>query len=147
MTLPRLEAVRWDDLDFLGWRDLGGAGTAYMVAPHPAGDPAADVVGIVLRLSKDAGRAGRKNMCALCLTTHSTSDMALMVAPLAGAAGRKGNTVGTYLCANLACSLYARGIKRPDRAQPTETLATEQKVARLVDNLDTFVRRVVTPRA
>lgn len=142
LALPRtLESSRWHDLDFLGWRDPGAPGSAYLVAPHHD-----DVVGLVLRVGKGGGRAGRKNMCALCLTTHSTTDMALMVAPLPGAAGRKGNTVGTYLCADLACSLYARGAKRPARAQPEETITAEQKVERLRGNLADFLRRVVTPR-
>ena len=81
-------------------------------------------------------------MCSLCLTVHSTTDVALMVAPRPGAAGRAGNTVGAYLCVDLACSLYARGRKRPDRVQPEETLTPEQKVERLRVNLATFLRRV-----
>lgn len=145
LPLPRtLASTRWADLDLLGWRDPGAPGTAYLVTPHPAeGGPDAEVVGVVLRLANRVGTGGRKNMCAFCLTTHSTTDMALMAAPLAGAAGRNGNTVGTYLCADLACSLYARGLKRPERAQPVETIGTEQKVERLRTNLDTFVRRVL----
>lgn len=43
----------------------------------------------------------------------------------------------------MACSLYARGLKRPDRVQPVETLSVEARVDRLRVNLDTFVRRVV----
>lgn len=145
LPLPKeLAKVRWADLDFLGWRDQGAPGTAYVVAPAPDGD---GVVGLVLRVNDTPGRARVKNMCTLCLTTHSSGDMALMVAPLAGAAGRSGNTVGNYLCADLACSLYARGLKRPERAQPEETLTPEQKVERLRTNLRAFVRRVVSGRA
>lgn len=141
LPLPRgLTATAWEQRDFLGWRDPGAPGAAYVVAPWRD-----RLVGLVLRVSTDRRATGRKNMCALCLTTHSTTDVALMVAPRAGAAGRKGNTVGTYLCADLACSLYVRRIKRPDRAQPEETLTDEQRIARLHDNLDTFVRRVVEP--
>jgi len=148
LPLPRtLASTRWEDLDLLGWRDQGAPGTAYLVAPHPGADSSATrVVGMVLRVADRAGHGGRKNMCALCATTHSSSDMALMVAPVAGPAGRRGNTVGNYLCADLACSLYVRGLKRPHRAQPHETLEVEQKVARLRTNLDAFVRRVLAPR-
>jgi len=42
---------------------------------------------------------------------HRGTDIALFVAAHAGTAGRQGNTVGTYICADLACSLYIRGIK------------------------------------
>ena len=142
-----LATTRWADLDVLGWRDPRSPGTAYLVVPGETLGQERDPVGILLRVAPSAGTAGRKNMCTLCLTTHSSSDMALMVAPLAGAAGRKGNTVGTYVCGDLACSLYARGLKRPNRAQPVETLAVEQKVARLRDNVATFVRRVERPAA
>ena len=139
LPLPRgLESTRWEQLDFLGWGDPGAPGAAYLVAPWRG-----DLVGLVLRVGSAAGRGGRKNMCTLCLTTHSTSDVTLMVARRPGAAGRGGNTVGTYLCTDLACSLYARHLKRPDRAQPVETLDEDGRVRRLRDNLDTFVRRVV----
>ncbi len=138
LPLPRdLAAVRWERLDFLGWRDPGAPGAAYLVAPEPDGP-----VGLVLRLSSERRATGRKNMCSLCLTVHSTTDVALMVAPRPGASGRAGNTVGAYLCVDLACSLYARGLERPERAQPEETLTPEQKVARLQVNLATFLRRV-----
>lgn len=83
-------------------------------------------------------------MCSLCTTVHSASDVALMVAARPGAAGRQGNTVGAYLCADLSCSLYARGRRRPARVQPAETLDVDAKVARLQTNLETFVRRVTT---
>lgn len=143
LPLPKkLESTRWEQLDFLGWTDPGAPGAAYLVAPW-RGEPR----GLVLRVGTGPGRGGRKNMCELCLTTHSGTDVALMVARRAGAAGRGGNTVGTYLCSDLACSLYARGLKRPDRAQPHETLSEEQKVQRLADHLDTFVRRVIDPGA
>jgi hypothetical protein len=69
--------------------------------------------------------------------------VALMVAPRPGASGRNGNTVGTYLCTDLACSLYARHLKRPERVQPVETLSTEKRIERVRTNLDTFVGRVV----
>ena len=138
LPLPRdLSSTPWEHLDFLGWRDPGAPGTAYLVAPTDDGP-----VGLVLRLSSERRATGRKNMCSLCLTVHSTTDVALMVAPRPGAAGRAGNTVGAYLCVDLACSLYARGRKRPDRVQPEETLTPEQKVERLRVNLATFLRRV-----
>jgi len=49
-------------------------------------------------------------MCSLCLTTH-TGGVSLLVAPRTGKAGQQGNTVGAYMCSDLACSLYVRGLK------------------------------------
>ena len=60
---------------------------------------------------RTAGAEGVSNktvMCALCRSTHSGGGVALFVARRAGAAGRNDNTVGTYICADLACSMYAR---------------------------------------
>lgn len=134
-------ASRWDELDLFGWRDPGHPQAAWMVVDGGSVGREGPV-GIAMRVSS-AGGAGRKNMCTLCFTTHSASDMALLVAPLAGPSGRRGNTVGNYVCADLACSLYVRGLKRPARAQPTETLSVEAKVERLRTNLASFVARVL----
>lgn len=133
-----LADTAWDSIDFLGWRDPGAPAAAYLVTEWRE-----KPTGLVLRLSTDRRASGRQNMCALCSTVHSTTDVALMVAPRPGASGRNGNTVGTYLCTDLACSLYARRLKQPERVQPVETLSTEARIERVRTNLDTFVRRVV----
>jgi FBP C-terminal treble-clef zinc-finger len=64
--------------------------------------------------------------------------------PRAGAAGRNGNSLGNYLCSDLACSLYLRG-KRQPRARLVkyeETLTTDEKIDRAMDKLAGFVQRV-----
>ena len=58
------------------------------------------------------------------------------------AAGRSGNTVGTYMCADLACSLYIRGLKELDVPQG-ETATPEVRAERLTTRLHTFVERVL----
>ena len=64
LPLPRtLATTRWDDLDFLGWRDPGAPGAAYVVAPFRG-----ETVGLVLRLAPDRMASGRKNLCSLCAT-------------------------------------------------------------------------------
>lgn len=138
IPVPDLTGVRWEHLDFLGWRDPGNPGAAFLVTSYD-GAPR----GVALRLPSSKGPSKRQSMCSLCHTVHSSSGVALMVAARAGKAGREGNTVGTYLCTDLACSAYARGLKKPDRVQPHETVTAEAKVARLQLNLEAFVRRVV----
>ena len=53
-----------------------------------------------------------------------------------------GDSVGTYLCADLQCSLYVRGKLVSDQGRMPESLTLEQQVARLTGNLATFLRRV-----
>ena len=83
-------------------------------------------------------------MCQVCLTGHASSGVTLFAAPLAGAAGRDGNTVGMYLCADLACSLYIRGRKLPKLrgGLQEETLTLDERITRTVDNLTAFTDKV-----
>jgi hypothetical protein len=131
-----LDRQPWDDLDYLGWRDPKSPMRAYLVTKYDG-----RLCGVGLRLSTES-RGGRKTMCALC---HTVGDVALMVAPRAGRSGAAGNTVGTYICADLACSLYARGKRKPENTSTIvqETLTPEQKAERLVTNLDAFLARVL----
>ncbi|CAM5342512.1 hypothetical protein SAVIM338S_01081 [Streptomyces avidinii] len=131
----------WEDLDFLGWVDPAAPLRAHLVRPRADGGP----VGISLRVPA-ANRVGgfKSSLCQICLTGHTSSDVTLLVAPLAGARGREGNTVGTYVCADLACSLYIRGKRRPKLKNRgyEETLTVEEKIARTLANLDAFTARV-----
>ncbi|MEV6247912.1 FBP domain-containing protein [Streptomyces sp. NPDC051742] len=130
----------WEDLDFLGWVDPGAPLRAHLVLPRADGP-----VGVSLRVPA-SGRtsAVKSSMCQVCLTGHASSGVTLLVAPLAGTRGREGNTVGIYLCADLACSLYVRGRRQPKlRARRhEESLTLDEQVARLTGNLDAFVDRV-----
>lgn len=133
-------ALPWANLDFLGWVDPGTPLRAHLVVPRPHGP-----LGIALRVPA-AGRASavRSRMCQLCLTAHAASGVRLLAAPLAGARGRRGNTVGVYVCADLACSLYLRGRRQPKlRTVPQEESLTEaERVARMRGNLEDFVGKV-----
>ncbi|MFI8364132.1 FBP domain-containing protein [Streptomyces sp. NPDC085612] len=133
-------ATPWEDLDFLGWVDPGAPLRAHLVLPR-AGGP----VGISLRVPS-VGRtsAVKSSLCQICLTGHASSGVTLLAAPLAGARGREGNTVGTYVCADLACSLYVRGKRQPKlrAGRQEESLTVEERIARMSGNLEAFVARV-----
>lgn len=139
--VPRdLAERRWADLDFLGWRDPGAPDRAYLVAPH-----AGQVAAVSLRVAEQRGRAFQhRGMCSLCLTTHPGSGVSLMTGRRAGKAGRNGDSVGVYLCSDLACSLYIRGLKKPGAGgRLDETLTVEEQVARLDGKLSAFLARLV----
>ncbi|MFM9588543.1 FBP domain-containing protein [Streptomyces scabiei] len=139
IPLPRdLERRPWVDLDFLGWRDPGAPDRGYLVTER-AGRPA----GVTLRLPTERRGFLHRSMCSLCLTTHRGGGVSLMTARKAGAAGREGNSVGLYMCADLACSLYVRGRKALDTGSRfEESLSTEQQIARTVGHLSAFLDRL-----
>lgn len=145
-----IDATLWDTLDYLGWVDPASPTRAYLVTeaspemPLPAapGRPD-DLVGIALRLPKTWQSGGRRGLCNLCRTQHRSVDAVMMVAPRAGAAGRNLNTVGTYVCADLACSLYVRRLRRASGGGfLPETLDEERRILRLRRNLGSFIERV-----
>ena len=136
-VLPDLATTPWPDLDFLGWPDPSGSQRAYLVLERD-GVP----VGLLLRQSSGVG-AARSTMCQICITSHSGSSVALSVARKTGAAGKKGDSTGIYICRDLACSLYVRGKKVSGAASLREALTLEASVQRLHRNLDKFVDRVL----
>ncbi|MGW4649953.1 FBP domain-containing protein [Kitasatospora sp. NPDC004289] len=140
LSLPRgLAELPWEHLDFLGWRDQGAPDRAYLVAPSEDGP-----VGVTLRVPTVRRSSLKSNLCSICLTSHTGTGVALLAARRAGAAGREGSTVGTYICADLACSLYVRGRKRTASAERVaESLTVEEQIARTVANLDAFLAQVL----
>ena len=67
-----------------------------------------------------------------------------MTARRVGEAGRQGNTVGQYLCSDLACSLYVRGRKKSVvGAEIEETITVDEKVDRARRNLAAFLGSVL----
>jgi hypothetical protein len=134
---PDFGALPWADLDFLGWTDPGAPQRAVLVVPGP--------IGVVLRRPESRrSTVMRSSMCRVCLTQHSAAGVTLFVAPLAGAAGRNGNSVGEYLCSDLECSLYLRGKRQPRGrlVRHEESLTLDERVDRAMTNLTGFVKRV-----
>lgn len=141
LSLPRdLAGLPWADLDFLGWRDPGAPDRGHLVAEHRG-----ELVGIVLRAPQGPRHSlTRTNVCSICVTPHAGSGVCLLTAPRAGAAGRQGNTVGTYICADLACPLYVRGKKRTGLgSRYEESLTQEEQLARMLRNLEGFLAQVL----
>ncbi|WP_460855519.1 FBP domain-containing protein [Nocardiopsis coralliicola] len=139
LPLPRdLDRRPWADLDFLGWRDLGAPDRAYLVTEHGG-----RTAGVVLRASATKRGFLHRSACSICLTTHPGAGVALMAARKTGPAGRQGDSVGLYICADLDCSLYARGLKKVGAGGSMDEFATAQeKVDRLRTALGTFLDRV-----
>lgn len=139
LAIPRDLGERpWGDLDFLGWRDPGAPDRSYLVTERSG-----ELVGVTLRFPSVKRGFLHRSMCTLCLTTHPGSGVSLMTARKAGAAGREGNSVGLYMCTDLACSLYVRGKKAPESGgRFEETLTQEEQIARTVGNLSSFLDKL-----
>ncbi|MCB5181577.1 FBP domain-containing protein [Streptomyces antimicrobicus] len=136
LPIPRdLDSQRWDDLDFLGWRDLSAPDRSYLVA-----DLDGTLTGIALRFPATRRSLLHRSICGLCMTVHAGSGVSLMTARKRGKEGRDGNSVGLYMCTDLACSLYVRGLKQPEGGggRFEETLTLEEQIERLRTNLAKF---------
>jgi hypothetical protein len=141
LSVPRdLVEQPWADLDYLGWRDPQAPDRAYLVTEWSDGGPRA----VALRASGSAAGQTRRSMCSMCLTTHS-GGVSLMVARKAGKAGQQGNSVGAYICSDLACSLYVRGKRDAGiGGRLHETITLDEKIRRTVANVAAFVAKVGT---
>lgn len=93
--------LRWDRLDYLGWRDAKFARRAWIVVP--VGD---ELVGVVLRQADADPR--RRAQCSWCQDVTLPNDVVMYGARRAGHGGRAGNTLGTLICADFECSTNVR---------------------------------------
>jgi hypothetical protein len=138
-TVPTdLAGKDWDRLDYLGWADPKNPRRSYVVTwldDRP--------VGIVLRAADGGTR--RNAVCAWCEDVIATNDVGLFVAKRAGAAGRNGDTAGTLICTDFACSTNAR--RRPTIAEAGNDAAgvTARRVAGLQERCAQFVALVARP--
>jgi hypothetical protein len=103
VPMPGLHEVIWADREYLGWRDQQAHQRGYLV--HWVDDRP---VGLVLRASEFSLQPGIAAMCSFCRITRRSDEVTLFSAPKAGQAGRDGNTLGTYICDDLACSHLIR---------------------------------------
>jgi len=103
VPMPGLHEVIWAEREYLGWRDQQAHQRGYLV--HWVDDRP---VGLVLRASEFSLQPGIAAMCSFCRITRRSDEVTLFSAPKAGQAGRDGNTLGTYICDDLACSHLIR---------------------------------------
>ena len=137
MSLPGLHETLWDEREFLGWREVNHNTKGYLV--FWVGD---DVRGLMVRSAESQMPAGKSAMCVLCHTAQPAPQVSLFVAPKAGEEGRRGNTVGTYLCADLACSTLIRITPPESEDQPDPERIVRHKAVGMRQRLENFSDRV-----
>lgn len=138
ITLPGLHEMLWEEREYLGWRDPRAPLRGYLV--HWADDRP---VGVVLRASAVSMRPGIPAMCSLCHTAQPSDQVTLFSAPKAGQSGMDGNTVGTYICSDLACSLLIRIIPPQLPMQPDPAEIVAKRAAGLLDRVHSFTAGIM----
>ena len=139
--LPDLDHIDFTRLDYLGWQDAKKPRNHY-IALELDGQVAA------LLLRGPENPPAKKLLCAWCEDIVDGVHAASFVAPLAGASGRRGNTVGTAICADFRCSRNVR--REPSsfeiRSEDPALLAyhREQKIEGLRERSTAFVRSVLS---
>lgn len=137
VPMPGLHDVIWEEREYLGWRDQQSHQRGYLV--HWLDDRP---VGIVLRASEFSLQPGIAAMCALCRITRASDQVTMFSAARAGQAGRDGNTIGTYICDDLACSHLIR-ILPPASALQSQEQLLEQRIDGLLARVQGFTADVM----
>ena len=138
MPMPGLHEMVWEDREYLGWRDPRAIQRGYIVHWRD-GQP----IGIALRAADSRMSRGISAMCSLCRTAQPADQVSLFTAPRAGEAGRNGNTVGTYICADLACSILIRIAPPASELHPAPEEIIASRAAGLTSRLEAFIAQVL----
>ncbi|MDM4763841.1 FBP domain-containing protein [Galbitalea sp. SE-J8] len=136
LSLPDLDAVDWDALDYLGWRDRRIARRAYVVIPTDDGP-----VGILLRQAEASYRT--RAQCALCQDVTLPNEVVFYSAKRPGPAGRNGDTVGTLICADFQCSANVRKPPPPAYLGFDIEAARQERMASLRTRIANLARSLV----
>jgi len=130
LSLPHdFVLIEWAYLDAFAWRDPRIAARGYLVT-ELGGAPA----GVVLRAAAANGSHHRVAICNLCHTQQLGDQVVLFSARRAGTAGDRGDSIGTYMCSDLACQ---ETVRRGRPAAPSEV----QPSVREIERIEALARR------
>ncbi len=126
--------VDWDHLDFLAWTDPEFRARGYLVIEREGVATA-----IVLRAA--SGAHPHAALCNLCHTMQPGNQVTLFSARRAGDAGARGDSVGTYICADLGCH---ENVRLAAPLAPSEVRASvDRRIDGTRQRVEAFVERVV----
>ena len=131
------EALDWENLDFLGWRDAKMPLRGYLILPGAKGP-----TGILLRAPEGGAKKNRSVLCELCRDIFSKDDVLLWIAKRAGQSGRNGNTVGTLICADFGCCRNVRVEPPVNEINPDPAAVVLRQIDGLVARAAQFMGRV-----
>ena len=127
--------IDFDRRDFLGWVDPKLPRRAYVVT-WVDDDP----VGVLLQRAEQ--RVLSRAQCSWCEDVTLRNDVQLFVARRAGAAGRKGDTVGVLVCAEFGCNRNVRVLPPLAYQGYDRELAREIRILRLQEHVTGFLGEV-----
>ncbi|WP_127791965.1 FBP domain-containing protein [Agromyces sp. LHK192] len=136
LNLPEhLPDLDWDAVDFLGWIDRKLPQQAYVVVEID-GEP----VGALLRRAD--GRTRTRPQCSWCEDVHLPNDVVFYTAKRSGDAGRRGDTIGTLVCAAFECSRNVRKLPTLAYTGFDREAARQRRIEALREHVTAFVRDV-----
>lgn len=142
--LPDLSTIDWDALDLLGWRDTKKENTGYAVTVLDD-----SLVGVRFTSAPRTGPR-RKALCAWCQDVVVEDDVTMYVARRGGAAGRKGDTIGTLICTDFGCSANVRRTPTLTEVGSSDEQdrinLINKRITRLRERSTNFVRQVLATR-
>lgn len=136
LTLPPgFAEIEFDRLDYLGWVDPKLPRRSYVVAWVD------DVLtGVILQRAEQ--RVTARAQCSWCEDVTLRNDVQLYVARRAGPAGRKGDTIGTLVCAEFGCSQNVRVLPPLAYDGYDRELAREMRIVKLQEHVASFIGAV-----
>lgn len=127
--------LEWDHTDFVAWRDPKIADRGYIVVELD-GRPR----GVIVRAAAARGR-GHAGICNLCHALQPGEQVAMFSARRGGAAGERGDSIGTYVCADLTCH---ENVRLAGPLAPGEVRAdVSTRIDGTRERMENFVRRVL----
>ncbi|WP_192627657.1 FBP domain-containing protein [Microbacterium hydrocarbonoxydans] len=127
--------IDFDKLDYLGWVDPKLPRRAYVVAWRDD-----EPVGVFLQRAEQ--RLAARAQCSWCEDVTLRNDVQMFVARKAGPAGRKGDTVGTLVCAEFGCSRNVRMLPPLAYQGYDRELARDLRILRLQEHVLGFLSEV-----
>lgn len=131
LKLPDLKIINWEIIDYFSWFHPSGH-LAFIIY-----DNGLSLRGLVLEKNKP-GFSQKAKMCGWCKTVHGGAGVVLFSTPKVNSPSI---VIGEFICADLQCSYYIRGLKGPLPNQMRETISMENKIFRLLSSVDDFFNR------
>ncbi|GAA3654334.1 FBP domain-containing protein [Microbacterium marinilacus] len=130
---PGFADLAWDRLEYLGWTDPRLPRRSYAIVELESG-PA----GVLLQQAEQ--RVIARAQCSWCDDVTLSNDVQFFSARKAGPAGRKGDTIGTLVCANFGCSAVVRRLPPLAYEGFDREAARDERIRRLGEHVRAFVQ-------